>query len=72
MAMLRVRCQRCREWIATGIDMDLETFVAATNRTLITHCLKCNNPQAWTLDDVDRSVFDNEQREKEKRQAERR
>ncbi len=58
MPMLRVRCERCHEWIATGIDMDLETFRAATNRTLITHCPNCRHPQAWTLDDVDRSVFE--------------
>jgi hypothetical protein len=57
MPMLRVRCERCQDWIPTGIVMDLETFRAATNRTLITHCLKCRNAQAWTLDDVDRSVF---------------
>jgi len=36
MAMLRVRCERCKEWIATGTRMDT---------------------QAWTRDDVDRSVF---------------
>ena len=57
MPMLRIRCDRCHEWISTGIDMDVETFRAATNRTLITHCPKCQHPQAWTLDDVDRSVF---------------
>ncbi|HEX4927111.1 MAG TPA: hypothetical protein VFV74_03855 [Burkholderiales bacterium] len=57
MPMLRVRCQRCREWIPTGIVMDEQTFLDATDRTLITHCPKCNNAQAWTLDDVDRSVF---------------
>ena len=37
--------------------MDEGTFRDATDRTLITHCQKCNNAQAWTLDDVDRSVF---------------
>lgn len=37
--------------------MDEQTFLDATDRTLITHCPKCNNAQAWTLDDVDRSVF---------------
>ena len=52
--------------------MSLETFLAATNRTLITHCLHCNNAQAWTLDDVDRSVFETEKREKEKREKEKR
>jgi hypothetical protein len=57
MPMLRVRCERCGVWIETGIVMDLETFRGATDRTLITHCEKCNHPQAWTLDDVDRSVF---------------
>lgn len=51
--------------------MSLETFLAATNRTLITHCRHCNNAQAWTLDDVDRSAFETEKREKEKRAAER-
>lgn len=71
MAMLRVRCQRCGEWTPTGIEMSLETFLAATNRTLITHCRHCNNAQAWTLDDVDRSAFETEKREKEKRAAER-
>jgi len=57
MPMLRVRCQRCSEWIATGVRMDRETFDAVTNRTLTTQCVKCHYAQAWTLDDVDRSVF---------------
>ena len=57
MAMLRVRCERCREWIATGTRMDLETFRNSTNTTRTTQCAKCQNTQAWTLDDVDRSVF---------------
>ncbi len=57
MPMLRVRCESCKSWIATGIRMDLETFRAATNRTLIAHCAQCHYPQVWTLDDVDRSVF---------------
>jgi hypothetical protein len=58
MPMLRVRCERCREWIATGMRMDLETFRTSTNQTLTAQCPKCLNTQAWTLDDVDRSVFE--------------
>jgi hypothetical protein len=57
MAMLRVRCQRCSDWIATGTRMDLETFRVSTNMTRVAQCPKCDNTQSWTLDDVDRSVF---------------
>jgi hypothetical protein len=57
MAMLRVRCKSCGEWIATGTRMDLETFRASTNMTRVAQCPKCQDTRAWTLDDVDRSVF---------------
>lgn len=57
MAMLRVRCAKCSEWIATGFDLSYEAFRAATLTTHTAECPACEHVQTWTFDDVDRSVF---------------
>lgn len=56
MAILKVRCSKCRAVVPTGVDMSYETFRAATLIKRTTECPKCGNQQVWTLDDVDRTA----------------
>jgi phage FluMu protein Com len=58
MPMLTVRCAKCNAVIPTGTEMSYETFRAATFTQRTVECPNCEHIQTWTLDDVDRSVFD--------------
>jgi len=55
MAMLKIRCEKCKALIATGFDISYETFRAATLTQHSTECPNCEHLQTWTFDDVDRS-----------------
>jgi hypothetical protein len=55
MAMLKIRCEKCKALIATGFDMSYEAFRSATLTQHSTECPNCEHLQTWTFDDVDRS-----------------
>ena len=57
MPMLRVRCVLCKELVATGLNVDYETFKDLTYTDRVLECPRCEKVQTWNLDDVDRSVF---------------
>ncbi len=57
MAILRVRCAKCNAVIPTGTEMSYEAFRNATFTQHTVECPNCESVQTWTLDDVDRSVF---------------
>lgn len=57
MPILKVRCARCNAVISTGVEMSYEAFRNATFTQHTVECPNCENLQTWTLDDVDRSVF---------------
>ena len=57
MPVLRVRCTKCSQPVETGYDVDFDTFNALTETECTLECPHCEQIQAWTLDDVDRSVF---------------
>jgi len=46
-----------RRLISTGFDVDYDTFQVLTDTERTVECLHCRVTPAWTLDDVDRSVF---------------
>ena len=55
MAMLMIRCVKCKALIATGFDMSYEAFRAATLTQHSIECPNCEHMQTWTFDDVERS-----------------
>ena len=57
MALLRVHCGKCNAAISTGVEMSYEAFRNATFTQHTIECPNCENLQTWTLDDVDRTVF---------------
>jgi endogenous inhibitor of DNA gyrase (YacG/DUF329 family) len=57
MPVLRVRCTKCAKPVETGYDVDFDTFLALTETERTLECPYCEETQTWTLDDVDRSVF---------------
>lgn len=57
MPVLRVRCQKCNKLVSTGMDMSYETYQSATLMEHVLECPNCEQTVTWTIDDVDRSVF---------------
>lgn len=57
MAMLHVRCSGCHKLVPTGFEVDHEAFKTLTDTERLLECPLCERTQTWTLDDVDRSVF---------------
>ena len=55
MAMLMIRCEKCKLVVPTGFDMSYEAFRAATLTQHTLECPNCEHTQAWTFDDVERS-----------------
>jgi ribosomal protein S27E len=57
MPLLKIRCQKCGAVISTGMDMSYETYRSATLTDHVIECPNCDHTQAWTVDDIDKSVF---------------
>jgi len=58
MPMLRVRCNKCGQWIPTGLVVSREGLIDLTYTERTTECPNCEALQTWNLDQVDMSVFD--------------
>ncbi len=57
MPLLKIRCEQCKQWIPTGLDMDYESYKNLTYTERTVECPNCDYLQTWNLDDIDRSVF---------------
>jgi endogenous inhibitor of DNA gyrase (YacG/DUF329 family) len=52
LSKLRVKCQKCKAIIYTGISMDLKSFCASTLKNNTTTCGNCENQVVWDKEDV--------------------
>jgi len=55
MAMLKVRCTKCKKVLDTGFEISYEAFRSATLSQHIIECPNCEHLQTWTFDDVEKS-----------------
>lgn len=58
MPILKVHCRRCRKLVSTGMSMSYEVFDSATLMEHVMECPNCEQSVTWTVDDVDRSLFE--------------
>lgn len=55
MAMLKVRCGKCKKIVDTGFDISYEAFRNATLTQHTLECPLCEHVQTWTFDDAEKS-----------------